>query len=87
MRDRGSAAQVALEITNRAAAVGGVADDRSRSVPCDGVAATLTRSNALAVESSAPQNLACKGARDAPQGMLVFDIDFIKIEPPITSRF
>ncbi len=34
-----------------------------------------------------PQNLAYKGARGAPQGMLVFDIDLIKIEPPITSRF
>ena len=34
-----------------------------------------------------PQNLAYKGARGAPAGMLVFDIDLIKIEPPITSRF
>ena len=34
-----------------------------------------------------PQELAYKGERGAPAGMLVFDIDLIRIEPPITSRF
>jgi peptidylprolyl isomerase len=34
-----------------------------------------------------PQDLAYKGERGAPAGMLVFDIDLIKIEPPITQRF
>lgn len=34
-----------------------------------------------------PEDLAYKGERGAPAGMLVFDVDLIKIEPPITSRF
>lgn len=34
-----------------------------------------------------PQDLAYKGERGAPAGMLVFDIDLIRIEPPITPRF
>jgi peptidylprolyl isomerase len=34
-----------------------------------------------------PQDLAYKGERGAPEGMLVFDIDLIKIEPPIIPRF
>jgi len=33
-----------------------------------------------------PQELAYKGERGAPRGMLVFDVDLIKIEPPITRR-
>ena len=34
-----------------------------------------------------PEKLAYKGERGKPRGMLVFDIDLIKIERPITSRF
>lgn len=34
-----------------------------------------------------PEKLAYKGERGKPRGMLVFDIDLIKIEPPIKSRF
>jgi peptidylprolyl isomerase len=34
-----------------------------------------------------PERLAYKGERGKPRGMLVFDIDLIKIEPPIKSRF
>jgi peptidylprolyl isomerase len=34
-----------------------------------------------------PEKLAYRGERDKPRGMLVFDIDLLKIEPPITSRF
>lgn len=33
-----------------------------------------------------PQNLAYKGQRGQPKGMLVFDIDLVRIEPPITPR-
>ena len=34
-----------------------------------------------------PEKLAYKGERGKPRGMLVFDIDLIRIEPPIKSRF
>jgi peptidylprolyl isomerase len=34
-----------------------------------------------------PEKLAYKGERGKPRGMLVFDIDLLTIEPPITSRF
>jgi peptidylprolyl isomerase len=34
-----------------------------------------------------PEKLAYRGERGKPRGMLVFDIDLMKIEPPITSRF
>jgi hypothetical protein len=34
-----------------------------------------------------PGKLACKGAPGKPRGMLVFDIDLIRIEQPITTRF
>ena len=34
-----------------------------------------------------PEKLAYKGARGKPRGMLVFDIDLIRIEQPITTRF
>jgi FKBP-type peptidyl-prolyl cis-trans isomerase len=34
-----------------------------------------------------PEKLAYKGERGKPRGMLVFDIDLIKIELPIKSRF
>jgi FKBP-type peptidyl-prolyl cis-trans isomerase len=34
-----------------------------------------------------PEKLAYKGERGKPRGMLVFDIDLIKIQPPIKSRF
>ena len=34
-----------------------------------------------------PEKLAYKGERGKPRGMLVFDIDLIKIEPSIKSRF
>jgi peptidylprolyl isomerase len=33
-----------------------------------------------------PEKLAYKGERGKPRGMLVFDIDLLRIEPPITSR-
>lgn len=33
-----------------------------------------------------PQNLAYKGQRGQPKGMLVFDIDLVRIEPPIRPR-
>ena len=33
-----------------------------------------------------PERLAYKGERGKPRGMLVFDVDLIKIEAPITSR-
>jgi peptidylprolyl isomerase len=33
-----------------------------------------------------PQNLAYNGERGKPRGMLVFDIDLIRIEPAITTR-
>ncbi len=34
-----------------------------------------------------PEKLAYRGERGKPRGMLVFDIDLMKIEPPVTSRF
>jgi len=34
-----------------------------------------------------PEKAAYKGERGKPRGMLVFDIDLIKIEPPTRSRF
>ena len=34
-----------------------------------------------------PEKLAYKGERGKPRGMLVFDIDLIRIQPPIKSRF
>jgi FKBP-type peptidyl-prolyl cis-trans isomerase len=34
-----------------------------------------------------PEKSAYRGERGKPRGMLVFDIDLIKIEPPIRSRF
>ena len=34
-----------------------------------------------------PEKLAYKGERGKPRGMLVFDVDLIRIEPPIRSRF
>jgi peptidylprolyl isomerase len=34
-----------------------------------------------------PEKLAYKGERGKPRGMLVFDIDLIRIEPPNRSRF
>ena len=34
-----------------------------------------------------PEKLAYKGERGKPRGMLVFDIDLIRIEPPNKSRF
>jgi len=34
-----------------------------------------------------PEKAAYKGERGKPRGMLVFDIDLIKIEPPARSRF
>ncbi len=34
-----------------------------------------------------PEKLAYKGERGKPRGMLVFDIDLIRIEAPNTSRF
>jgi peptidylprolyl isomerase len=34
-----------------------------------------------------PEKLAYKGERGKPRGMLVFDIDLIRIEPPVKSRF
>jgi peptidylprolyl isomerase len=34
-----------------------------------------------------PEKLAYKGERGKPRGMLVFDIDLIRIEPPSRSRF
>jgi peptidylprolyl isomerase len=34
-----------------------------------------------------PEKLAYNGERGKPRGMLVFDIDLLTIEPPITSRF
>jgi peptidylprolyl isomerase len=34
-----------------------------------------------------PEKLAYRGERSKPRGMLVFDIDLLKIEPPIRSRF
>jgi peptidylprolyl isomerase len=33
-----------------------------------------------------PEKLAYKGERGKPRGMLVFDIDLLRIEPPITTR-
>ena len=34
-----------------------------------------------------PEKLAYKGERGKPRGMLVFDIDLIRIEPSVASRF
>ena len=34
-----------------------------------------------------PEKLAYRGERGKPRGMLVFDIDLIRIQPPIKSRF
>ena len=34
-----------------------------------------------------PESLAYKGQRGQPKGMLVFDIDLLRIEPPIMPRF
>ena len=34
-----------------------------------------------------PEKLAYRGERGKPRGMLVFDIDLIRIEPPVKSRF
>jgi FKBP-type peptidyl-prolyl cis-trans isomerase len=34
-----------------------------------------------------PEKLAYRGERGKPRGMLVFDIDLLRIEPPIKSRF
>ena len=34
-----------------------------------------------------PEKLAYRGERGKPRGTLVFDIDLIKIEAPIKSRF
>jgi FKBP-type peptidyl-prolyl cis-trans isomerase len=34
-----------------------------------------------------PEKAAYRGERGKPRGMLVFDIDLIKIEPPVRSRF